>query len=151
MTRRHANGKCEAQKKISPSFFSVIRMGSCSTFILCMVLPLLSVSTPLHPLLSLLPLSTPPSLTPLFSTWPSLPLSPTFHSLHSLRSPPPLSPPPSSSLTNRSSVKLTSALTLQLFLCSLCSDDELTLFRWLFESHSDVTTVKVLCSDEMDI
>ena len=29
------------------------------------------------------------------------------------------------------------------------SDDELTLFHWLFESHSGVTTVKVLCSDEM--
>ena len=30
-------------------------------------------------------------------------------------------------------------------------DDKLTLFHWLLESHSDATSVKVLCSDEMDI
>ena len=30
-------------------------------------------------------------------------------------------------------------------------DDKLTLFHWVFESHSDATTVKVLCSDKMDI
>ena len=28
---------------------------------------------------------------------------------------------------------------------------DMTLFHWLFESHSDATAVKVLCYDEMDV
>jgi len=31
------------------------------------------------------------------------------------------------------------------------SDDKITLFHWLFECHSDVTTVKILCSDNIYI